>query len=207
MARGSGTLGRIIALLFLILILVAAGIFWFDFLHIIDARTILAPIYRLIGMEGRTQPDLPDGGQLNLNDERYAILLEALELRTMENDRWETDIKNRQSQIEQMAQELETRQQALEDQEKSLIAGLSEAENRDRNVEQIARYLINQPPQAAAGILVAMDDQDIINVLRKTDEIAQAEESSSIVPFWLTLLPAERAAELMRKMGARPPGF
>jgi flagellar protein FlbB len=207
MAGGSGNLGKIIGLLILIILLAGAGVFWFDYLNVIDAKTILAPIYRIFGMEGRTQQELPVGGMLNLNDERYAVAFEALELQKMEMERWETDITNRQGQIEQMAQELEERQKALEDQEKSLIAGLTEAENRDRNVEQIARYLINQPPQAAAGILVAMDDQDIINVLRKTDEIAQAEESASIVPFWLTLLPSERAAELMRKMGARPPGF
>jgi flagellar protein FlbB len=207
MAGGSGTFGRILILLLLIIILAGGGIFWFDYLNVIDAKTILAPIYRLIGIEGRTQQDVPPDGIINLNDERYAILLEAMELRTMEMERWETDIKNRQGQIEQMAQELEERQKALEDQEKSLNAGILEAEIRDRNVEQNARNLVNMPPERAVGILVAMDDQDVIDVLRKTEEIAQADGSASIVPYWLSLLPPERAAEITRKMAARPPGF
>jgi flagellar protein FlbB len=207
MAGGSGTLLRVLALLILILIMAAGGIFWFDYLNVIDAKPILAPIYRLLGMEVRTQPDVPDGAMLNLNDERYAILFEALELRYGEIERSETDNKNRLGQIEQMAQELEERQKALEEQEKSLIAERQEAEIKDRNVEQNARNMVNMPPERAVGILVAMDDQDVIDILRKTEELAQADGSNSIVPYWLSLFPPERAAEITRKMAARPPGF
>jgi flagellar protein FlbB len=207
MASGSGTFFRILILLFLILILTAGGIFWFDYLNVIDAKTALSPVYRLIGMEGRTQEELPAAGPLNLNDERYAVLLEALDLRNQEDERLETDIRNRQSQIEQMAQDLEERQKALEDQIKSLNAGIQEAEDKDRNDEQNARNMVNMPPERAVGILVAMDDQNVIDILRKTDEIAQAEGSNSIVPYWLSLMPPERAAEITRKMAARPPGF
>ncbi|MCL2479900.1 MAG: flagellar protein FlbB [Treponema sp.] len=200
-------MGRIIGLLFLIIVLVCGGLFWFDYLNIIDAKTILAPLYNLIGMEGRTQPQLPAGGTLNLNDERYAVLLEAMDLKNMELDRRETDINNRQGEIEQMAQELEDRQKALEEQEKSFNAQVQEADTRSMNVEQNARNLTGMPPERAVGILAAMDDQDVIDVLRKTDEIAAAEGNTSIVPYWLSLLPPERAAELSRKMAARPPSF
>ena len=204
---GSGVIGKIIVLTILILILVGGGILWFDYLNVIDAKTVLAPFYRFIGREGRSQPQLPAGAMLNLNDERYAILLEALELRDMELNRRESDIRNRQGEIEQMAQELEERQKTLEDQEKSFNAQLGEADIRSRNVEQNARNLVGMPPERAVGILVAMDDQDIIDVLRKTDEIARAEGTTSIVPYWLSLMPPERAAELNRKMAARPPSL
>ena len=202
-----GVLGRIILLLFLIFILAAGGIIWFDYLNVIDAKTFLSPFYRLIGLEGRTQPDVPDNTILNLNDERYAILLEALELQKMELQRMDIDIQIRQGEILQMAQELEEQKKALEDQEKALNAQLSDADIRNRNVEQNARNLVGMPPERAVGILAAMDDQLIIDVLRKTDEIAQAEGSASIVPYWLSLLPPERAAEISRKMTVRPPGL
>jgi len=194
-------------LLLLIFILAAGGIFWFDYLNVIDAKTALAPVYRLIGLEGRTQPAIPSGQMLNLNDERFAILTEAMDLRHMELNRQEADIRNRMSQMEQMAQELEERQKALEEQEKSFMQQLREAEIRDRNVEQNARNLVNMPPERAVGILAAMDDQDVIDVLRKTEEIAVAEDRASIVPYWLSLLDPTRAAELNRKMAARPPYF
>ena len=60
-----------------------------------------------------------------------------------------------------------------------------------------------QPDQAVL-ILLAMDDQDAIDVIRKTEEIAQAEGSSSIVSYWFFKMPPDRAAELQRKMAGRP---
>jgi flagellar protein FlbB len=60
------------------------------------------------------------------------------------------------------------------------------------------------PPERAVGILAAMDDQDVIDVLTKTDELAEAGGSASIVPYWLSLMDPQRAAELSRKMVARP---
>ena len=204
---GSNVIVKIIILSLLILVLAVGGILWFDYLNIIDAKTVLAPLYRFIGREGRTQSVVSSETMLNLNDERYAVLLEALELRDMELLRRETDIRNRQGEIEQMAQELEERQKALEEQEKSFNAQLGEADIRSRNVEQNARNLVGMAPDRAVGILRAMDDQDVIDVLRKTDEIAEAEGSTSIVPYWLSLLPPERSAEISRKMATRPPGF
>jgi flagellar protein FlbB len=203
----SNVLGRVIVLFILILILVGGGILWFDYLNVIDAKTVLAPFYRFIGREGRTQPVVPAGTMLNLNDERYAVILEAMELREMEMDRRESDMRNRQGEIEQMAQELEERQKALEEQEKSFNAQVGEADTRSRNVEQNARYLVGMPPERAVGILEAMDDQDVIDVLRKTDEIASAEGTTSVVSYWLSLLPPARAAELNRKMATRPLGL
>jgi flagellar protein FlbB len=63
------------------------------------------------------------------------------------------------------------------------------------------------PPQNAVNIISAMNDQDAIDILRKTEEIARAEETASVVAFWLSLMEPERAAEIQRKMSGRPPGF
>jgi flagellar protein FlbB len=60
------------------------------------------------------------------------------------------------------------------------------------------------PPVRAVSILSEMDDQDVIDVLRKTEELARAEGTSSIVPFWFSLMEPVRAAELQRKMAGRP---
>jgi flagellar protein FlbB len=208
---GLRILGRIVVLLFLIIALAGGGILWFDYLNVIDAKTVLAPIYRylpFVSGEGRTQPpETSDDAFLSLDDERFAVRLEALDLRNAELEKQEQDIRNRRSEIEQMAQELEDRQKALEEQEKSFNATLSEADIKSRNVEQNARYLTGMPPERAVGIIAAMNDQDVIDVFRKTEEIAQAEGTTSIVSYWMSLLDPARAAELQRKMAARPPGL
>ncbi|MCL2128049.1 MAG: flagellar protein FlbB [Treponema sp.] len=197
-------LGRVLVLLLLIAVLAAGGIVWFDYLNVIDAKTVLSPLYRFIGREGRSQPKTAPEEYLNLDAERLAVRLEALELRDMEMDTRQRDLDSRYGEIEQMAQELEERQKALDERENSLRAQTTDAENKDRNIEENARILNGMPPERAVGIMAAMDDQDVIDVLRKTEEIAQAEGTSSIVPYWLSLMEPQRAAELQRKMAGRP---
>jgi len=202
--------GRTIVLLLLIIILSAGGIVWFDYLNIIDAKNLLAPVYRFIPFipgEGRTQGSVSSDDIINLDAERLAIRLEALELRNMEMDAHQRDINIRYGEIEQMAQELEERQNALDERENSLRAQALDAENKNRNVEQNARYLTGMPPQNAVNIIAALDDQDAIDVIRKTEEIAQAEGTASIVSYWFSLMDPEKAAELQRKMAGRPPGL
>jgi flagellar protein FlbB len=202
-------MGRVIVLVFLILALAAGGLVWFDYLNVIDAKTTLAPVYRLIGREGRTRSAAPEDEFLSLDAERLAVRLEALELRGRELDSRERQIQSRSAEIEQMAQELEERQKALDERENSFNALAREAETKDRKVEVNARLLNGMPPERAVGILTAMDDQDVIDIFRKTEEIAQAEGTSSIVSYWLSLMAgtaegAARAAEIQRKMVNRP---
>ena len=202
-------IGRSIVLLLLIAILALGGIIWFDYLNVIDAKFVLAPIYNHLPFvgEGRTQPRIEPDELINIDAERLAIRLEAMELRSMEMDLQQRGLDSRHGEIVQMAQELEIRQQALEEMEKSLRAQALDAENKDRNIEQNARHLTNMPPQRAVGIINALDDQEAIDVLRKTEELAQAEGAASIVPFWLSLMEPARAAELQRKMAGRPPSL
>jgi len=211
-------LGRIIVLVFLILILLGAGVLWFDYLNVIDAKNVIGPVLnflqgvplvnRLVPQgEGRTQPFFGDEDFINLDAERWAVLMEAYGLRVMEVEKQEQDIQGRWGEIEQIAQELEERQKALDERENSFNALLSDAEIKDRNVERNAINLTSMPPQRAVGILEAMDDQDIIDVLRKTDQLAEASGSASIVSYWLSLMPSERAAEISRKMVTRPPSL
>jgi len=68
---------------------------------------------------------------------------------------------------------------------------------------------MNMEPRRAVGIMSAMDDQDVIDVIRKTEELARAADTASIVPFWFQIMAetpegAKRAAELQRKMAGRP---
>jgi len=200
-------IGKVIVLLLLIIIMSVGGIVWFDYLNVIDAKTVLAPVYKyipFIGGQGRSQPKTTPDELLNLDAERLAVRLEALELRNMEMDTRQRDLNSRYGEIEQMAQELEDRQKSLDEREKYLTAQTADAENKDRNVEQNARYLNGMPPERAVGIITAMGDQDAIDILRKTEEIAQAEGTTSIVSYWLSLMDPKRAAELQRKMTGRP---
>jgi flagellar protein FlbB len=204
-------IGKILVLLLLIVVLALGGIVWLDYLNVIDAKTTLAPVYDRLPFlgPGRSRPAASAEEYFNLDAERLAVRLEALDLQNMEMDTRQRDLDARYGEIEQMAQELEDRQKALDERENSLTAQAADAENKDRNVEQNARYLNGMPPDRAVGIITAMDDQDAIDVIRKTEEIAQAEGTTSIVSYWFNLMAATpqgaaRAAELQRKMAGRP---
>ena len=199
-------IARTIVLLLLIIILSVGGIVWFDYLNVIDAKNLMALVPFFPG-EGRTQPRTADDELINLDAERLAIRLEALDLRSMEMDALRSDMDIQIGEIMQMAQEIEEQRLALEDFQNSLIAQAEDAENRSRNIEQNARYLTGMPPQNAVNILAALDDQYAIDIIRMTEEIARAEGTVSIVAFWFSLMEPERAAELQRKMAGRPPSL
>jgi flagellar protein FlbB len=182
----------------------AGALVWFDYLNVIDAKSLLAPVYKFIGKDGRTQEHTPVDVELSLDSERLAVRLEAMDLREQELKKQETDLDTQRNELAQMAQVLEERQKALEERESSFNALVKETEDKHKNVEQNARYLTGMPPQNAVEIIGKMDDQDAIDVFRKAEEIAQAEGSASIVSYWISLLPPDRAAELQRKMAGRP---
>jgi len=201
--------GRVLVLLLLVLVLAAGGIIWFDYLNVIDAKTVLAPLYRFIGREGRTQPKTEPDEFLNLDAERLITRLEALELERMELNNVRQELDTHRGEIEQMAQEVEEQRKAVEELANSLKAQIADAENKEKNIETVARNLTNMQPERAVGILSAMDDQDVLDVLRKAEELAQAAGSTSLVPYWLQLMAATpegaaRAAELQRKLVGRP---
>jgi flagellar protein FlbB len=188
----------------LILVISAGGLVWFDYLNVIDIKTVFAPVYRRLGLGARTQDAVPKGELLNLDAERLAVRLETLDLREMDMKKQEEDIQARQALVEQMSAELEDRQKGLDERESSMNALAEQTASRERNIEQSARYLNGMPPQNAVAIIEAMDDQQAIAVMRKVEEIAQAEGAASIVSYWFSLLPPARAAEIQRKMSIRP---
>jgi flagellar protein FlbB len=201
---GKSMMGRVFVLLLLVAILAAGGIVWFDYLNVIDAKAVLSPLSRFIGREGRSQPKTAPDEDLNLDAERLAMRLEALDLRKMEMETRERELDGRHGELVQMAQELEEQQKAVEEQANSLRAQVADADNKDSNIERIAQNLNGMPPERAVGIMATMDDQLVIDVLRKTEEIAQAAGTSSIVSYWLSLMEPARAGELQRKMAGKP---
>ena len=77
-------MGRLLAMLLLIVALVVGGLFWFDYLGLIDAKAFFAPALSLVGLAPRTGKALPAGAPALLDDERLAKQLEAVDARNEE---------------------------------------------------------------------------------------------------------------------------
>lgn len=205
MARIKG-LGKSIVLLFLIVFMILGGLLWFDYLGIINAKKTFAPVYRLFGLQTQASVTATSTKPLeaNLDDDRLAKRLEALEIRQQELDKRETDILRTENANEAIAKELEDRQKSQEEREKTFNNEVKKYDDRNSNIEQISTYLTSMPPKTAVEQLMGMDDQDVIDIFRKTDALAVAAKTTSMTSVWLMYMPAERAAVIQRKMANKP---
>ncbi len=205
MARGSN-IGKSIVLLILIIILALGGMLWFDYLGVIQAKQTFAPVYKLLGLSPQTSLSATQSKPLvaNLDDDRLAKRLEALDIRTQELDKREEDISKVETQNEQVAKELEDRKKAQDEREKTFNNEVKKYDDRDLNISQIVSYLSSMPPKTAVDQLSSMDDQDIIDIFRKEDEIAALNGTASMSSVWLMNMDATRAATIQRKMANKP---
>ena len=129
---------------------------------------------------------------------------EAIDIRIEELDKREADLEESETKNAQIAAELAEREKNQEEREKTFNLTVKKYDDKEVNIEQIANNLNGMRPQAAVDILVAMDDQIVIDVLRKVEEMAKENGSSSMGSYWLSLMPSDRAAEIQRKMLSKP---
>ena len=194
---------RIILLILLIIVLFLGGLLWFDFLGMVDVRHRFAPVLRLAGFDTPEELDDPDDILL-LDRERLDKQIQALDIRAEELDNRENEIVLKEAEVQQKLETLTEQEKTLEDREKSFNDRLKEYEDRNRNLRQASAYFTGMPPGDAVDRLLGMVDQDIIDIFRTTELIAQEAGTDSIVSYWFSLMPADRAAELNRKMLKKP---
>ncbi|WP_024470112.1 periplasmic-type flagellar collar protein FlbB [Treponema pedis] len=206
--RHGGSIGRIIVLLILIILLVFGGLLWFDYLGLINTRGMFSPVYSLFGLQTPQGVTPLSGDELaELENDRYEKRLMALEIKAQELAKQEEELKAKQIENKQIAEELDARQSAVEEKEKNFNLILTETNDRNANIIQIAKYMNGMAPAKAVANLLEMDDQDIIDVLRAAESIAAQEEKTSSVSYWFSLMPPARAAEIQRKMANKPKTF
>ena len=200
------SLGKSIVLLLIIFILIIGGLLWFDYLGVVQVKSMFAPVYKMLGKEPQSSVTATQTAPLsaNLDEARLRKQKEANDIFKEELDKREADIKLLEQQNAQIASELAEREKNQEEREKTFNLNVKKYDDKNVNVEQIANNLNGMRPEAAVDILTAMDDQTVIDVLRKVEELAKASGSASMVSYWLSLMDPSRAAEIQRKMISKP---
>jgi len=200
--RSANVLGRIFGLLLLILVLSAVGLLWLDILGLVDVRTMALPALKLFGMTSTERtinaedPLLLDRERLIKREQSLTLLQEELGLATV-------DLKKQNDDVLQKQNALAEQQKALEDQQNSFNEAVKAADDKKANLVQNSKYLTNMPPKTAVEILLKMEDQDLIDLFRVTEDLAKANGTASIVSAWLAKFPPERAAAIQRKMARK----
>lgn len=209
MARRRPALPRILGYLVLIAGLLSSILLWLDIIGAVDSRTMFMPVFVTLGLAPES-PSMSNPGELFLENERIQKEREELQLRSKELEEIQAQIEARKLELDALENLLAEREKNLLERENGLQIRLSQYDNKRANLDQVSRYLTGMPPADAVKILAAMNDQDMIDVLRATESIAQAEGEQSLVSFWLSLLSrtgdegASRAAEIQVKMVRRP---
>ena len=186
------TLGKSFVLILIILILVAGGLLWFNFLGIIRLNSLFAPVYKLIGKEPQTSVTVTQSKPLavNIDEDRLKKIQESLDIQTEELEKRESDITAKENLLAQTAAELDEREKNQEEREKTFNLTQKKYEDINVNIEQIANNLNGMRPEAAVNILLAMNDQLVIDVLRKVEELAAQNNTASMGSYWLSLMPS-----------------
>lgn len=203
MAFGGSNLIKILLLLLLIVFLAIGGVVWFDYLGIINIKERLSPAMNLVGLSAPEKIE-DTGAPLMLEQERLKKQRQALDLQSEELQKRAEQIEKQENEIQQKLETLEEKEKSLEEREKSFNERVKQYDNKRANLRQSAQYFVSMPPQAAVDRLLEMEDQDVIDLLRTVERMAQEAGDDSIVSFWLSLMPADRAAQLSRKMLKKP---
>jgi flagellar protein FlbB len=196
---------RIFILFLLLIVLTLGGIVWFDYLGIVDAKSIISPVYRLLGFEKRSSVASADDPNL-LDRERLAKEQDALALRQQDLDTRSAALAQKEKELNQLGQDLNDRDAALTAREKAFNDQVKAFDNRRVNIAQNATYLTSMPPANAVAIMAKMGDQDVIDIFRTVEQQAQKAGVDSVVPLWLSMLSADKAADLQRKMAGKTGG-
>jgi flagellar protein FlbB len=192
---------RIVGYFFLLLALVMGGLYWFDFLGLINASAFFNPITSLWG---QWQHSADADNPVLLEELRVRKMEEALDMRFQEYLNLTMDLEKRDQGVLQKAAEVEEREKALNDRENSFNQVLQQYDDKVTNLVQNSKWLTSMRPEMAIEILKNYSDQDLIDVLRVTEELAVAEGTRSLVSVWLAGIPQARAAEIQRKMILKP---
>jgi len=196
---------RIVVLFLLVIVLALGGIIWFDYLGLFDAKGLLSPVLRLMGRSPGTSTVNADDPNL-LDRERMAKTADALALQSEDLSKKEKDLDKREKELTQLAQDLGDKEQAVEEREKAFNEREKAFENRRVNLAQNAQYLTGMTPANAVKIMENMEDQDVIDIFRITEEAAGKAGEESTVALWLSMFKPDRAAALQRKMARKTGG-
>lgn len=194
---------RIFIMILFILVLGFGEFLLFDYLGILDMKQVLQPVFAFLGIQSEKRMEIDDSPLL-VDSLRLEKEKKRIELLNAEIEGKMAKLEEEQQKLKQKEDEIAEKEKELAEREKSLNLLQKMYDDKKANLEQNARYLNGMPPEQAVKILLGMNDQDVIDLFRTSERLARESGRQSIVAYWLSLMPAERAADIQRKMAKKP---
>jgi len=184
---GKGNLPLVFILLCILIGLLIGSVYLLDVLGIFDKEKVLA---KIPGIRRFFVP--PKITYEEIKKEELRKLKEVIELKLNELEEKkkklaikEKKLKKRDKELSLLEEELQRKKQALEKREAIY-------ENQEAKWQKLVAYYNDMKPDAAAAILSEMDDQIVIEILRRMKK--------SQVAIVMMKMDPKRAGEISRKM-------
>lgn len=139
-----------------------------------------------------------------LDQDRLTRMMDANDQRAEELDVLSAQLANDSMRLEEQRQQVEKERNSVEEEKKRLNEGEKLYDKKKETIVQTAHELMQMDENIAVQILEKRDNQDIIWIMRVTDELSEEDGMLSVVPVWLELMDPSRAAEIQRERDLIP---
>ncbi|MBN1500878.1 MAG: hypothetical protein JW982_12010 [Spirochaetes bacterium] len=188
---------KIFFLIILLFFSAGAGLFWMDYIGIIDLAKYYSKYTKtdaeLSVYASDDEPSLIALEEFEKQKEQFAERVEELDKRQAVIEEQEKEMALEFEKIEEIRKGLELEKKRLED-EKTQFDGYQ------KNVAVLAEKIVSMPPVDGVAIMIKWDDPLIIDVLRQMDRNAEQAGTQSITSYLISLMPKEKAARIMYLM-------
>ncbi|WKC75110.1 periplasmic-type flagellar collar protein FlbB [Borreliella yangtzensis] len=190
---------RAFFLLVLIVILFLFVLFSIDFLGMYNTKRYFPEFVRTRFL-GETSLVFDHNSNIILDETRLVKEREAIDIKNQQIEKLKEDLKLKEDSLNKLEFELKQKQKDLDLKQKVIDDIINKYNDEEANILQTAVYLMNMPPEDAVKRLEDLNPELAISYMRKIEELSKKEDRISIVPYWLSLMDAKKAAILIRKM-------
>ncbi|MFW5862655.1 MAG: periplasmic-type flagellar collar protein FlbB [Spirochaetota bacterium] len=188
---------KMIYLIILIVFIVVVGVFWLDYIGMINIGKTVSRYYT---REAPSVVDAMDDEPSLIEREEFEKEKNRLQERIEDLDTREAKIVEAEKEIQEESSKLKEIKQGLELEKKNIEMEKKRYSGYKKNVQDLAGKIQSMPPDEAVSIMVQWEDPLIIDVLRQIDQDAAEAGTSSISSYLISLMPREKAGRIMYLM-------
>ncbi len=187
---------KTIYLVILILFISAAGLFWMDFIGLVD---IQSRINRFKGTPESVVNAKDDEPSL-VEREEFEKEKQKLQERIEEIDKREAKIVEKEKNIDSESDKIDEIKKGIDLEKKKLSDDKLKYSGYQKNIKKLSEKISNMPPDESVKIMINWEDPLIIDVLRQMDRDAEELGRQSITSYLITLMPKDKASRIMYLM-------
>ncbi|MBN2402571.1 MAG: hypothetical protein JXN64_09225 [Spirochaetes bacterium] len=184
---------KIIYLLILIVFIIIVGIFWLDYIGLINIHKVIRSYTDRDAVSvlnaSDDEPSLIEREEFEKQKEKFNGRVEELDKREASIEQTEKELDKEKEKLQEIRKGLNLEKERIE-KEKSMYSGYK------RNVADLAQKIYSMRPEEAIQIILNWEDTLIIDVLRQIDADAADAGKMSISSYLISLMPRDRASRI-----------